>query len=232
MAWVINRALLSWGYEVPKLDAQEMVDEYFLSFLEEEEEKDIQPISPDLEMAHLLICRQTHVGGQLRCVPGKPFNCKQWPRQSVTGAWWHWRTVVSYQWKHPVPVSLPEQSEESINVLEARAILATLKWRANGGSQKLVGSRFVHLVDSQVCMGALNKFRSNSTRLNTIISRIAALTLASSSKVIYGYISTDQNPADKPSRRVEATHHPEQEQWEKETQEEDEIPVQDDRVRE
>ena len=57
VAWIINRALVAWGYEVPKLDAQEMVDEYFLSFLEEEEEKDIQPISPDLEMSHLLICR-------------------------------------------------------------------------------------------------------------------------------------------------------------------------------
>ena len=109
---------------------------------------------------------------------------------------------------------MPKQSEESINVLEARAILAALKWRANGGALNMVGSRFVHLIDSQVCMGALNKFRSNSDRLNTIISRIAALTLATSSKVIYGYISTDQNPADNPSRRVE-THCPPNTQWEK-----------------
>jgi len=205
VAWIINRALISWGYKVPELDAQEMVDGYFLSFLEEEEEKQVFDPSKrsldGLEMAHLLICRQTHVGGQLRCVPGKPFNCKQWPRQSVTGAWWHWKTVVSYQWMHSVPVNQPTQSEESINVLEARAILAALKWRA-GRFSKMVGSRFVHLIDSQVCMGALNKFRSNSTRLNTIISRIAAITLASSSKIVYGYISTDQNPADNPSRRV------------------------------
>ena len=113
-----------------------------------------------------------------------------------------------------MPVSQPKQSEESINVLEARAILAALKWRV-GGFHKMVGSRFVHLVDSQVCMGALNKFRSNSTRLNTIISRIAAITLASSSKVIYGYISTDQNPADNPSRRVETKLPLTMQEWEK-----------------
>ena len=76
----------------------------------------------------------------------------------------------------------------------------------------MVGSRFVHLIDSQVCMGALNKFRSDSIRLNTIISRIAAITLATSSKVIYGYISTDQNPADNPSRRVEKKTPPDT-QW-------------------
>ena len=90
-------------------------------------------------------------------------------------------------------------------MLEARALLQTLRWRAR--TQFFVGSRCIHLLDSQVCLGALRKWRSPAPSFNRVITRIASVILASSSKVIFVYVATESNPADRPSR---ATH-----QWRK-----------------
>ena len=61
-------------------------------------------------------------------------------------------------------------------------------------------SRFSHLTDSLVCLHALTRGRSSSRRLRRTMSRVNALILASGIHPFWGYVHTEQNPADKPSR--------------------------------
>jgi len=189
LAWLLNRALIGWGYPVPLLRVQSMVDAYFTKALPTADRYLQERPSREVGLVEMLMRCQTHVGGQIRFRPGREFIGMVWPRVSVEAQWWKWRTVISFPWDY----------SESIRLLEARALLSALRWRAHGTN--FVHSRFIHLLDSQVVRGALNKARSPSTNLNRVICRINAHILAASAKAIYAYASTDANPADLPSRR-------------------------------
>ena len=67
-------------------------------------------------------------------------------------------------------------------------------------STSVVGARFLHLVDSLVVLHALARGRSSSRKLRSTLSRINALLLCSSKQALWGYVSTEQNPSDRPSR--------------------------------
>ena len=110
-------------------------------------------------------------------------------RASVPSALWRWRIVAGWKWT---------QGKEHINSLELRAILTSLRWRIE--HQHHLRVRMVHLTDSLVCLHCLSRGRSSSQRLRRTLSRINALLLASNAQPLWGYIHTDQNPADKPSR--------------------------------
>ena len=127
-------------------------------------------------------------------LPGPEFVGMVWPRQAVEANWWQWKTVISFPWDF----------NDNINILEARALLNTVRWKVQ--RTNFVNSRFLHLLDSQVVLGALNKGRSPSVNLNRVICRISAYIVAASAKAIYAYVPTDTNPADLPSRRF--TYHP------------------------
>ena len=77
---------------------------------------------------------------------------------------------------------------EHINVLEMRAVLTALRWRFS--KKGWLCTRFIHLVDLQVCLHALARGRSSSRKLRRTLLRIDSLVGI-----------TDQNPADAPSRR-------------------------------
>eukprot|EP00438_Fugacium_kawagutii_P023415 Skav216598 [mRNA] locus=scaffold2855:145436:149216:+ [translate_table: standard] len=109
-------------------------------------------------------------------------------RASVPGKLWKWAVVAGWRWRG---------SPEHINGLELRAVLTSLRWRIE---HKLhIGCRMLHLVDSLVVLHALSRGRS-SRKLRRSFSKVNALLLCSGSQVLWGYIHTDQNPADKPSR--------------------------------
>ena len=110
-------------------------------------------------------------------------------RATIPARLWKWRVVSGWRWTG---------SKEHINSLELRAVLTTLKWRLAHKGQ--VGKRFLHLVDSLVVLHALSRGRSSSRKLRSTLSRICALLLCSSSQVMWGYVHTEQNPADRPSR--------------------------------
>ena len=110
-------------------------------------------------------------------------------RASVPSSLWRWRVVAGWQWS---------LSKEHINSLELRAILTALKWRIE--HQHHFNVRLIHLTDSLVCLHCLTRGRSSSRRLRRTMSRINALLLASNAQPLWGYVHTDQNPADKPSR--------------------------------
>lgn len=110
-------------------------------------------------------------------------------RASIPSKLWNWKIISGWKWKH---------QGDHINVLELRAILAALRWRVE--RKKQCHHRMIHLTDSLVCLHALTRGRSSSRKLRRTLCRINALLLASSNQVLWAYVHTDQNPADRPSR--------------------------------
>ena len=108
-------------------------------------------------------------------------------RATVPSRCWRWKVVTGWQWK---------SQEEHINSLELRAVLTSLRWRLE--HQEHLHTRFLHLTDSLVCLHVLLRGRSSSRKLRRTMARINALTLASGIHPFWGYVHTDQNPADKP----------------------------------
>eukprot|EP00438_Fugacium_kawagutii_P033542 Skav210141 [mRNA] locus=scaffold268:21657:25180:+ [translate_table: standard] len=111
-------------------------------------------------------------------------------RASVPSQLWKWSTAASWKWLG---------GREHINVLEMRAVLCALRWRLERTCQ--VRIKLVHLVDSQVVLHALSRGRSSSRKLRRTLLRINSLLLATGSHVVWTYVHTKQNPADRPSRR-------------------------------
>ena len=111
-------------------------------------------------------------------------------RASVPSKLWRWKVVCGWPWKHP---------GYHINVLEMQAVLTSLQWRI--GRKRHQRCKFVHLTDSLVTLHALSRGRSSSRKLRAVLSKINSLLLASGVHPVWGYVSTKQNPADRPSRR-------------------------------
>ena len=129
----------------------------------------------------------THRGSDVRLATGTLHDPRCWPRQSVPVGRWKWRVVVAYK-----------RQGAHINALELRAVLAAVKWRARTPGN--LNARFLHLSDSQVCLGVLVKGRSSSGQLFAILQRLNHLVLAANFVPAYGYVVTHLNPADAPSR--------------------------------
>ena len=110
-------------------------------------------------------------------------------RASLPAGLWTWKTVMGWRW---------QGSPEHINVLELRAALTSLQWRFV--KKQALRSKFVHLVDSLVCLHALSRGRSSSRKLRRTMSRVNALLLATGSHAVWAYVHTKDNPADRPSR--------------------------------
>lgn len=123
------------------------------------------------------------------CTPSSQMARFHRLRASVPSGLWRWRIVAGWQWM---------DAREHINSLELRAILTSLRWRIE--HQLHIKTRYIHLTDSLVCLHCLSRGRSSSRRLRRTMSKINALVLASGSQPVWGYVHTDQNPADKPSR--------------------------------
>jgi hypothetical protein len=139
------------------------------------------------EMTWGLHRRATFRGGDVRrggFGVGKP---DVWPRQGVASNLWKWRTVVHYR-----------RADLHINMLEALAVLVAAKWRTRSTSE--LDRRWFHLTDSQVCQSAISRGRSKSDGLNSFVRKLNALLIAAHSTMLLGYVPTDENPADAPSR--------------------------------
>ena len=110
-------------------------------------------------------------------------------RASVPARLWKWKVVSGWRWS---------RGKEHINSLELRAILNTVRWRIEQKGH--CGVRMLHLTDSLVRLHALTRGRTSSRKLRSSMARISSLLLCSSSQMLRGYVHTDSNPADKPSR--------------------------------
>jgi len=98
-----------------------------------------------------------------------------------------WETALTHEWRR----------EEHINVLEGESILLGVRWAIEKGAGN---HRVVLMSDSSVCVGALTKGRSSSSGLLRVCRKIAALSLLHKIELIPVHLSTDDNPADAPSR--------------------------------
>ena len=146
---------------------------------------------PTLEEALVLelLRRQSHLGGDIRstALTGVP---TRWPRNHIPAAWWVWKEVVDFLWTH----------QEHINALELRSDLVALRWRLRVAGN--VGTRGLHLLDSQVGLGVLGRGRSSSRALAPVAEKTSALSVGGCFGQLSGYVHTLQNPADAGSRRT------------------------------
>lgn len=110
------------------------------------------------------------------------------PKSSIDSRMWEWKIAKGWKWKKPA----------HINVLELEAVYHAVKWRAR--SFRVVQRRFLHLVDSLVVLGVVSKGRTSSKRLFPCLHRLNILLLALHTYPILGWVLTDLNPADEPSR--------------------------------
>jgi hypothetical protein len=145
--------------------------------------------SPELRLVRAYFSYQDHRGGLILCESGQSRMRSKPLAEKFDAKQWTWRPVISCKW------SLPG---EHINALESRALLLTLRWRARSVAR--FSKRFLHLTDSKVALGSFAKHRSNSRSYNYIVTRSAALQLASSMQPVLAFVRSARNPADLPSR--------------------------------
>ena len=127
-------------------------------------------------------------GSDVRLGLNIPFRPKAWPRAGIKSHLWTWSIVNGYKFQH----------KAHINALEMQAALNSIKWRARKAAN--LGKRFLHLIDSQVCAAILTKGRTSSLRIRKSIRKVNALILACNFHPSFGYVNTEDNPADIPSR--------------------------------
>ena len=145
--------------------------------------------SSEKQLIRFYVGCQTHRGGAILQRLGPNGGLPAVP-QMVDARQWRWKNVISAKWK---------LRGEHINALEARAYVLSLRWRAR--QRKMLHSRFLHLVDSQVTLGAMSKGRSSTRRLRFICKQAAAIQLAGGLFPILGFTRSHTNPADRPSRQ-------------------------------
>ena len=120
--------------------------------------------------------------------PGLPKKRKVPPcahRWSKPG---RWKRIAQARWKR----------EEHINLLEARAFLFGVRHASRSPSRR--GLRVLHLVDSEVVLGAVSKGRSSSWALNQLVRKVASHSLLWSTTPMMRFVPTYRNCADGPSR--------------------------------
>jgi hypothetical protein len=99
-----------------------------------------------------------------------------------------WSTIISRPWR----------DAEHINALELRAVLLAAHWVLSHPSA--VSRRVLLLVDSTVALYAVWKGRSSSYPLLAVLRKINALLLAGDLTLLTGWLPSEVNPADAPSR--------------------------------
>jgi len=130
-------------------------------------------------------------GADVRLDLGVPYRVKAWPRASIPPVLWTWRIALAYKWA--------SGNNQHINQLELAAVVNTLRWLLRTSAYRCV--RHLHLVDSQVVAGVVTRGRSSSRKLRPTLAQCAALQLVGDVYLITGYVNTDLNPADAPSRK-------------------------------
>jgi len=164
---------------------------------DERREKEANQTTEEVILQNILIAKSSHKGADIRLSQGGPLDPSQWPRRSYEAAMWNWKPVLSYSWGKRRAGNGVAPAEH-INVLEMRAALSAVRYKARRGGLR---QRWLHLLDSQVCLSVLAKGRSSSRRLAGVVEGISALLLITGSSLYGGYVNTDHNPADAPSRK-------------------------------
>ena len=150
-----------------------------------ESEKKLVAGQETVELEHLLRCAH-YRGTDIRLTVEHHHEHQLIPYPAYR---WVWRTQMAFKWKQ----------EGHINELEAQALAAHVRriLREDGMQQV----RVMVVLDSQVLYFALGKGRSPSRRLNRILRRVMALSLAGDLYLFPIWTLSAWNYADKPSRQ-------------------------------
>ena len=127
-------------------------------------------------------------GTDVRLDAGMPYRAKSWPRAGINSSLFQWSIVHGYNWKSPA----------HINVLELQATLNAIKWRLRKAQN--LKMRILHLIDNQAVCAIVAKGRCSSFRLKLGLKKLNSLVLAGGLVCAMGYVATDANPNDIPSR--------------------------------
>ena len=147
-------------------------------------------LCPEQRLA-LWLCSQAGTrGSDVRLTTGQLTQPHRVKFQPVNAHWWRWRVVRGFAWKRPA----------HINELEARAGFAEVRRRCRSGHH--IGTKYIHLFDSQVCIGICTKKRSSSKALARVTRRMNASELAAFLTPAYAFVRSADNPADRPSRSL------------------------------
>ena len=134
-------------------------------------------------------------GCDVRLDTGVVVGGSGWPRQPMDVGLWAWQVVHGW----------PFKDSAHINELELRAFLSALKWRLR--RRPCTRRRMLHLLDSQVSIGVLCKGRSSSHLLNRVVHKVDAVVLAAQVHMVFGFVRSEANPADGPSRWFDTGQH-------------------------
>lgn len=105
---------------------------------------------------------------------------------------WDWKQVFGYRFKR--------SDEAHINIKELRVCIEYLKRRVRGRAE--CHKRFIHFLDSRVCVGAVGKGRSSSRSINPFLRSMLPTLLGADVCICPLYVPTGANPGDPPSRGV------------------------------
>eukprot|EP00438_Fugacium_kawagutii_P019189 Skav219378 [mRNA] locus=scaffold76:715800:719114:- [translate_table: standard] len=145
------------------------------------------------ERAHLrqMLARTSYRGTEMRAYVSLGDEAEDQHEVPYPAHRWHWKTILSFPWDR----------ESHINELEMCAVLSATKHRCR--ASKKFHQRWFLIVDSMVTRGALAKGRSPSRRLNRLLRKQAALSLAQNSYLIPLWTISRWNFSDEASRRFE-----------------------------
>ena len=103
---------------------------------------------------------------------------------------WRWKVVSGWRWRC---------QGEHINSLELRAILACLRWRCEHVKEH--SCRILHLTDSLVYASTASHVAGHlPDAFEGRFAESTRLCWPTTLGGLWGYVHTDLNPADKPSR--------------------------------
>ncbi|CAK0855226.1 unnamed protein product [Prorocentrum cordatum] len=117
-------------------------------------------------------------GADVRLDLQAPFRAKAWPRSGLQ----------SNLWTRSIGRGFPWRQEAHINELEVGAAVNAVKWRARTTAR--FGTRYLHLLDSQVAASVLARGRSSARRLWGWMRAHASCLLACGSYPLYAYVDT------------------------------------------
>ena len=134
-----------------------------------------------------LLAKQSGRGGEIRGLSSGHHARGPW--QEINIDWFRWETAISIPWT---------AVGDTINQCEARARLLGIKWRCR--QLHLHNQRYLALMDSQVNLNASAEGRSSSARMEHVGRQSMSYLLASGMRECVGYVRSERNVADKPSR--------------------------------
>ena len=114
-------------------------------------------------LVHNFIRKVEFRGSDVRMNTDTIFKPSGIPRSSIDPSKWVWRECRAFRWRH----------SEHINLLEFKAALHAIQWRARRG--RFHSFRTMLLIDNQSVLAVIAKGRSSSRNINHLLRRLAAL---------------------------------------------------------